>query len=163
MEHPLVARSVGRSTRALSNVSISSSFFSRSSVSLNQMLIHLFIRSFRLLTHCAKVHSGKRTKLSQRRGEKKRGKEVGWVRVGKKERECDVCARYWHSVRFQSKETYNITYERMTANFRSSNFAANMYFVDSVDSKDRTRDCAPPCPQSTNDFPPPSLPLTGAT
>ena len=57
------------------------------------------LRSFvcSLLAHCAKVHSGKRTKVSQRRGEKKGGKG-GSPRTGEEEEGENECVPYWHSL-----------------------------------------------------------------
>ena len=117
-----ISRSVGRSRGCCSTDSspfqcilyISSQIHPPLS-SIRCSFTYSFVRSFvRLLTHCAKVHSGKRTKLSQRRrGEKRKG---GSVRIGKEKKERD-CERYWHSVarslaRCHSKESDNITYER---------------------------------------------------
>ena len=72
------------------------------------------LRSFvcSLLAHCAKVHSGKRTKVSQRRGEKKGGKEVRLETERRRNERANVCPIGIHRVRCRSKESDNITYDR---------------------------------------------------
>ena len=87
------------------------------------------LRSFvcSLLAHCAKVHSGKRTKVSQRRGKKKERRKRRFASKrrggGRRERMCALLAFTESAVVQRNRITLH-TIERMAANFRSSSFAA---------------------------------------
>ena len=140
MEHPLVGRSRVRSS-ARTSEGASEPFPMYQSISSAVVLdppfssircsfTHSFaLRSFvcSLLAHCAKVHSGKRTKVSQRRGEKKERRKRRFASKrrggGTRGRMCALLA-FTESDVVQRKRITLHTIERMAANFRSSSFAA---------------------------------------
>ena len=135
MEHPLVGRSrvrsfarAGERTSPFQCINLSrppSSSILRFPQSDAHSLIHSFVCS--LLAHCAKVHSGKRTKVSQRRGEKKERRKRRFASKrrggGRRERMCALLAFTESAVVQRNRITLH-TIERMAANFRSSSFAA---------------------------------------
>ena len=141
MEHPLVGRSRVRSSaraseQALSNVSI---YLvrrrPRSSVFLNQMLIHSFIRpSFvRLLTTRSLRKSPFREtykSVTKKRRKERRKRRFASKRRGEgmRERMCALLA-FTESAVVQKNRITLHTIERMAANFRSSSFVSGVYFA----------------------------------
>ena len=135
MEHPLVGRSrvrsfarAGERASPFQCINLSrppSSSILRFPQSDAHSLIHSFVCS--LHAHCAKVHSGKRTKVSQRRGEKKERRKRRFASKrrggGRRERMCALLAFTESAVVQRNRITLH-TIERMAANFRSSSFAA---------------------------------------